>query len=122
MKKFFIGLIICIFVCCLIIFALQNSNTEYQVSELIPSSYGGMSSLKGTLKNISNNDCKKVQINIEISSGSIKENGWIWVDSPNQSESVSFDNVIYGVSKINNIENYKIKFKNVECWIKKDTK
>lgn len=108
-------------VCCMLFCGCKDKNEGYQVSELIPNTDIGIAHLKGTLKNISNIDCEKVQINVEFSSGTIKENGWIWVDTPSKTETVSFNEILYGASDIDDIENYKIKFKNIECWIKKGT-
>jgi hypothetical protein len=110
--------ILFIAICCLM---LCGCSKEFQVSELIPNTDIGIAHLKGTLKNISNTDCDKVQINVEFSSGTIKENGWIFVEAPEKTKTVSFNEILFGASDINNIENYKIKFKNIECFIKKDT-
>lgn len=112
MKKFLF-----VVVCCL---CLCGCSKEFQVSELIPNNDVGGAHLKGELKNVSNTDCDKVQINVEFSSGTINESGWVWVEAPEKSETVSFNEILYGASDIENIESYKIKFKNIECWIKKD--
>lgn len=111
--------ILLIAVCCLC-FVGCTKDAGYEVSELIPNTEIGMAHLKGTLKNVSNNDCKMVQINVEFSSGTINEDGWVWIESPKEGESISFNEILYGASDIESIENYQIKFKNIECWIKED--
>lgn len=113
MKKILI-IVVCLFTIC-----GCSKNEGYQVSELIPNTYLDMAHLKGTLKNVSNTTCKEVQINVEFSSGTITDEGWVWIESPEKGESISFNDIFYGASEIDNIEDYQVKFKNIECWIKK---
>lgn len=113
--------ILSVVVCCVCLCGCEDKNVGYQVSELIPDSGIGIAQLKGTLRNVSNNDCAEVKINVEISSGTIKTKGYVIVDSPKQNENISFDELFFGASDIDDIENYKIKFKSIECWVKKDT-
>ena len=68
----------------------QDKNIGYQVSELIPNKEIGLSHLKGSIKNVSNNTCKEVKINVKFSNGSIKDNGWITVESPKKGEKLRF--------------------------------
>lgn len=113
MKKYLLIILLCLFACgC-------NSN-KWEVSEL--SSDGGtyLSNLQGDLKNKSDENCKKVQINFIAQSGSLKVEGWVWVDNPELGKTKSFDSVIYGdAGDVDNLENYTIKLKNIECWITK---
>ena len=93
----------------------ENSNNGYQISELIPNTYLDMAHLKGTIKNVSNNNCKEVLVQIEFSSGTIKDEGWIYIDSPKKGSSLSFNEILIGASGIEDIENYNIKLKNIKC-------
>lgn len=106
-------------ICCLILCGCENK--EYEISKLKADSSLGVHNMKGTLKNISNKTCKTVQINVILSSGTITEDGWIWVDSPEIGNSISFDDILYGVSNSLNIEDYDIKLKNIECQFQKET-
>lgn len=115
MKKLFF-----IAICCLILCGCEK-NEGYEVSKLTADSSLGISHIKGTLKNISNNNCKTVQINVILSSGTITEDGWIWVDSPEIGNSISFNNILYGISNSLDIEDYDIKLKNIECEFQKET-
>jgi len=107
-------------VCCLCLCGCSK-DAGYEVSELIPNSYLELSYIKGTLKNVSNETCDQVQINVTLSSGTINEDGWIWVESPKPGKSISFNNVLYGGSNTKNIEDYNVKLKNIECWLEKET-
>lgn len=110
MKKILLVAVCCLFLCgC-------DKYEGYQVSELTPNNGIGHAKLKGTLRNISNDNCKEVQINVEFSSGTIQDTGWIIVETPNKGESVSFNEILYGASGITDIENYEIKFKNIKCY------
>lgn len=94
----------------------QDKNIGYQVSELIPNKEIGLSHLKGSIKNVSNNTCKEVKINVKFSNGSIKDNGWITVESPKKGEITSFNELFFGGTRIDNIEDYKIKITSIECY------
>lgn len=97
------------------------SNNEWQVSELTTEG-GNYPNLQGTLKNISNKDCENVQINFVAISGNLEVEGWAWVENPEIGEINYFDDIIYSdAGNIENLEDYKLKLVNVECWIEKDT-
>ncbi len=103
-------------VCCLCLCGCGNKLNGYQLSELKPNIEVGLSHLKGTIKNESNNKCDKVKINVTFSSGNLKDNGWVTVKSPEIGETKSFNELFVGASNIDDIENYEIKFNSIECW------
>ena len=110
MKKIFFLIVCCLFLCgC-------DKNNGYQVSELTPNTDVGLSHLKGTIKNVSNDNCKKVKINVTFSSGTIVDDGWIVVDSPDIGKTTNFNESFYGAPDTDDIENYKIELKSIECW------
>ena len=114
MKKILLIIFCCICLC-------GCTNKEWQVSEL--SAEGEyLPQLKGALKNVSNTDCEKVQINFIAISGDLEANGYVWIENPDVGEINYFDDIIYSdAGDISNLEDYKIKLVNVECWIEKDT-
>lgn len=120
MKKFAIGIISIIILFFIIIFYLLTHEKEWKVSEL--SAEGEyLPQLKGALKNVSNTDCEKVQINFVATSGDLEAEGWVWIENPDVGEINYFDDIIYSdAGDIENLEDYKIKLVNVECWIEKD--
>lgn len=109
------------FLCCLIVCGCGNKNDGYQISELVPNTYLNMAHLSGTLKNVSNNNCKEVLVEVEYVSGTLKNDGYIYLNSPKKGDTVSFNETLIGASNIENIENYKINLKNIKCYAK-DTK
>lgn len=121
MKKIAIGITSLIILFFIITFYLLTHEKEWKVSEL--SAEGEyLPTLKGALKNVSNTDCEKVQINFVAISGDLEAEGWVWVENPEVGEINYFDDIIYSdAGDIENLEDYKLKLTNVECWIEKGT-
>lgn len=119
MKNKIIGIVLwsLLILSVILLIFFRDKNAGYEVSELKPNSYLNIAHLKGTLKNVSNKDCKDVQIIVTFSSGTIKEEGWLLIESPELGKSISFNNVLYSDINISNIEDYNIKLKKIECMI-----
>mgnify|MGYP000282184006 CR=1 FL=1 len=119
MKNKIIGIILwCLLILSVILLIFFcNKNIGYEVSELKPNSYLSTAHLRGTLKNVSNEDCKEVQIIVTFSSGAIKEDGWLLIESPKPGESISFNEILYSNTDVSNIEDYNIKLKKIKCMI-----
>lgn len=114
MKKYLLIILSCLFCLC-----GCNSNDGYQISELTPSSDVLNSYLKGTLKNVSNEDCDSVKISFTYSNGSLKESDYFIISSPKVGETIELDEIILGAGSIDNFENYKIKVDEIKCFLKK---
>lgn len=105
-----------------IIFLCGCNKTDYEISNIKPkvnvesemfNYFSNMAT--GSIKNISNEECKTVQITIEFKNGNITEEGWIFTPSPKIGEILSFDEKVLGATKINNWEDYEIKVKDISC-------
>lgn len=98
---------------------IANSSDKYngyEISELslIEKSYNATPELKGSIQNKSNNTAKKLTIRVEISSGTLKKDCFVIMDSPKVGEIISFEETLYGATGITNIENYKVTLKEIE--------
>ena len=122
MKKIIILFIVIFsFILPLIVIANNVKSNKWQVSELTTDG-GTFPTIRGTLKNVSNDDCEKVKIIFIAKNGNLKVKGEIWVDNPEKGEIKEFNEMITGEAlDIKKLEDYEIKLSKVECLWKKDT-
>jgi len=104
--------VVLILIACIIVSIVKgNPNSGYQLSE--PVYEEGY--IRGKLKNVSNTQCKKLWVTYEYSSGSLKEEGNILVDSPKKGETVDIEELLFLDTQ--NID-YTFKFKGTDCFEK----
>lgn len=114
--------ILFVILCCLCLAGCEKSINGYQFSELSYEKWNVSSKgyrINGSIKNISNNICegKKLSVEIELKSGSIKDTTYIDISNPSVGEIKSFEDIIF-----TDLTNFQIKIKEVDCWIDEDTK
>ena len=111
MKKIIFVFVFCILLC--------GCGAKYQVSELEPTTLSKLEFVKGSIKKIEDHSCDNyIQINFEYRNGTITGDAYIILENIEKDKIVNFEEIAYGVSDIEtDWSNYKLKFKNVECWL-----
>lgn len=91
-------------------------NDKYQVSELSLSESAYYPYVNGTFKNNSNEECKTVSIDIEISSGSLKLDDNVYLLDVKPGEIKQIHDSCRSCKGLSNIKDVKIKVKDIRCY------
>ena len=89
------------------------SNDEYQVSDLKISS--GTPYIEGVFKNNSNDNCKYVTIDVQVSSGSLKLDQQLSLLNVNAGDVKDIHSYCANCKNLQNNDNVSIKVKNINC-------